>query len=278
MREIDQKLFEAIGSVSPSAEAVSECLVAGADPNARDEGGYSPLMACAMQPQPGLGAQYEIIELLTAAGGSVESVSQHERKTAIGMVRNRIEALEQNHGASFYRPEAANEESAQEYVYANMNSLSRVLRALQRPMARKALMETDAGLGLCDDEGRTVMHLAAAEGSVVRLQMGLDDYADLQGKDNEGHTPAIAAAAAGQAQALELLLPLDDRWAKSVTRTGNRIGKLAVRSGSREALGAILKEARKSGRYCIDFFAANASPFAEAVRRNEPGCSRTCSI
>ena len=272
MREIDQKLFEAICSVSPAVEAVSQCLAEGADPNARDGGGYSPLMTCALQPRPRLDDQYEIMGLLIDAGGSVESVSQHERTTAIDMVRNRIKTLEQNHGASFYRPETANEERAQEYLFANMNSLRRALRVLQRPMARKALMETDAGLGLCDDEGRTVMHLAAAEGNLARLQEGLDSYADLHAKDNEGYTPAMEAAAAGQAQALELLLPLDDQWAKSQTRTGNRIGLLAVRGGSREALGAILKEARKPGRYFVDFFAieANSSPLKEAVHRNEP--------
>lgn len=256
MREIDQKLHRYI-SIGRT-RAVEQCLAGGADPNVEDESGHTPLMASVSVPQRKLYAQPAIVAALVAAGADTSAVTKKQPATAEDLLIKRINEMERQ-GISYYR--------ADNKLKWRLLAIWQELRKAEQ---QRLLLLLDPSRGLRDKHGQTGMHIAARRGDLKVIRKGLARFAEVEICDDEGYTPTLRAAEAGNAEALHLLIPADTQWATRRNKLLKGIAWLSVRSRSLATLQVVINAAQQSERlkHAV-FFDSGIWAFYSAISDNQ---------
>ncbi len=172
-------------------EAVMTLLANGADPRATDGEGNTPLHHAARSSDPGVAA------LLRDAAAELD-VANAEGVTPLGVAcasgNWRLARFLLERGAR------AEVEGAMPALLAAAGGDEVDPAGVQLLLRHKAKVDTR------DRDGRTALHVAAANGHAELVAALLDAGADVQARDAHGMTPLLAAARGGRVSAFDALL------------------------------------------------------------------------
>lgn len=168
--------------------ALRRLLEAGADVNAADYDGRSPVHLAATH------GQLEAVEVLVDHGARLD-VADREGSTPLGeAVRHGHDAvarLLERRGARL-DPTRISERVCLEVVRGHVDAVRR-------------LIDYGADVGTTDLEGRTPLHIAAAAGNEAMVRVLLDGGASLEARNRQDETPVQVAERAGHTDVVWLL-------------------------------------------------------------------------
>lgn len=232
--------------VRADVERVKALLAAGADANAADAHGNTPLHLSARAADQR--AQWHIRNALLEAGadpGLRNAAGEPPDRVALKRLKT-LQAETPNPRAEdgFYpgelAPLPAKEESPEGSYTARLWFISTAaLRAGQ------AIEQSDPALGLTDRERRNGLHHAAWRGDAEKVRRWLDAGGPIGARDLHGETAALTAARLGRHDILRLLTDAFGGWVHDRDREDRSALHLAVQSGCVESVRVLVQAASR---------------------------------
>ena len=231
----DRALIDAVRKSSKgtvNTEPVKRAIAAGADLDAKMQGGYTPLHLVAIYDHK------EIAELLIAKGADVnakdensltplDQAIQRKKIEIANLLRKRggkrgavysihvaakgdIEAVKQ-HLAAGADVNAKDEDGGTPLLYAAAYGHKEIV---------ELLIVTGANLNVKDEDGKTTLHFAALNGRKEIVELLIAKGADANAKDEDGETPLDATSVFNKTETANLLRKHGGKTAEELKAEG----------------------------------------------------------
>lgn len=122
--------------------------------------------------------------------------------------------------------------------------------------AAVALLESGVNINICDSDGRTALHRAAAKGSTKVVQELLERGAKFETQDDGAWSPLHSAASAGRIGVVAELIEASANLEKGAGSSGSTAIILASSKGHDAVVQALLNS--KAGPFAVDASGATA--------------------